>query len=119
MNSNGAGFGLWAATAAGGALVELPLATSTNDIDGIESFNLWPNPSTGELTLELDATMDMNLSVMVIDATGRQISDNPVNAFTSGQNQVALDLSGNAPGMYSILISNGEGVVNIPVQLLR
>ncbi|MCF8371096.1 MAG: DUF4397 domain-containing protein [Bacteroidales bacterium] len=55
MNNNGADFGLWVATAAGGEMLQLPEVTlSSPEISetSAESFSIYPNPSTDLIQVE-------------------------------------------------------------------
>lgn len=103
QNSNGPAFGLWVATAAGGALIPLP----TNDlsINGSSKavFTSYPNPVTDVLYLEFPQAVDQ-FNAKVVDLSGRVIST--TNSFVNG-----IDVSGLSSGMYMLEV-NADGASN-------
>lgn len=73
-NSSGPAFGLYAATAAGGNLVMLPVYTSVGNISKEKSnVTIWPNPSTGMVNIKSDFK-EGNAMISITDAAGRIIS---------------------------------------------
>jgi len=119
VNSNGPAFGLWVALANGGALVELPIATSVSEQGAIASAMAWPNPANDRLTLDVDALRDANLEVDLIDATGRTARLMSSMALNSGRSQLNLDLSGMANGSYTVALRSNGGTLNLPVVIAR
>ena len=118
-NSNGAGFGLWAALPSGGALVELPIATSVEEQSPIRAVNAWPNPAFDRITLDVDAIADGSADVLLMDATGRAamaINNLPLNA---GRTQANIDLNGLANGSYTVSLRSAGAQRNIPVVIAR
>ncbi|WP_116694547.1 DUF4397 domain-containing protein [Marixanthomonas spongiae] len=88
QNSDGPAFGLWAALASGGALVELPGAPlGINDIEDV-AISIYPNPVSDQLTISGLESNEYTLEV--IDMQGRvmstEISENTINTanLTSG-----------------------------------
>lgn len=83
--------------------------TDTVDLDvvGIDEnealdFNIYPNPTTGELNITFATTVS-NGTIQVIDATGRLLMERNIQ-----NSQLSLDLSGFENGMYFIKsTSNG------------
>ena len=110
-NSNGAAFGLWAATAAGGALVELPNVTSVSDmvIDG--NFMMYPNPTSGDVNLQ---SAHMIREVKVIDITGRTVYANSVEA-----NDYKINTRGFNSGIYFVQVVTSEGTIVTKLQVKK
>lgn len=71
---------------------------------GLNVFNVYPNPTTGELNIKLNTINDINISI--IDLRGRRV----YNEFNNTKNLVrTLDVSSLASGMYLLNIdSNGN-----------
>ncbi len=74
---------------------------------GLESLHFFPNPSTGEVTLELDLQQSGVVQVNILDALGatvwqRQLSGN------GKQVRETLDLSGLSTGVYFLQVTTGE-----------
>jgi len=73
-NSSGPAFGLYAATAAGGNLVMLPVYTNVGNISKEKSnVTIWPNPSTGMVNIKSDFK-EGNAMISITDVAGRVIS---------------------------------------------
>lgn len=72
-----------------------------------EELGIYPNPTNGEvlITIPFDAEV-LNHEVMLFDMNGRILSRKEVSA-----NQVSMDLSGFANGVYFIKIISGDKVI--------
>jgi len=68
-------------------------------------FNAYPNPTTGLLNLEFDASKSEKYMVKVTDLLGNVMISNVINA-TEGSNMQELDLSKVAKGMYLLTIES-------------
>jgi hypothetical protein len=66
-----------------------------NTLD-VPSFAMSPNPAMDQVRITFEMADTKGLSLVVSDATGRQILSIPNNAFTKGANEHRLDLK-NAP----------------------
>lgn len=100
-NSNGPAFGLYAATAAGGNLVALPVYTNISDkIFNKKDITIWPNPvSAGMLNIKSDFTTGA-ARLTIYDVTGKTIRN------TSYSNQV--NIAGLVSGVYTLTISEDD-----------
>ena len=108
VNSNGAAFGLWVALPAGGNLVPLTNITSLNEefLQLSNTFNMYPNPSNGQFTLEFDDANNLPERVLVYDLNGRMVRElssavNTINSF---------DVSDLSKGTYFVQIVQGENM---------
>ena len=78
-----------------------------NEIDFELSFNLFPNPTQDQLSIELNQSTEQKLSFQIFDITGKlvqavQFSKN--NTYLKEQ----VDVSRLAAGSYEVLLSDGE-----------
>lgn len=118
MNSNGANFGLWAATAAGGPLVELPVVTGIGENDdNVRNVIAWPNPTSGQISIQADLLNDGAITLSVMDAMGRIVKDFGTRTWGAGQNRLDLELGAQSNGLYFIFLQGEGGTTRIPVQL--
>ena len=94
-------------------LIERNSTTTNIDVnENIASVNLFPNPSTGNITVRLNLKKSMEVSFEIYDLTGRMISKNEKRNFDSGmQNQ---ELAVASKGYYFVKISSDEGVITKP-----
>lgn len=107
QNSNGEAFGLFVALPSGGALVELPAATL-----GVENFDknalvVYPNPVKNELNIQFSSLEVENINVRLVDMQGRTMSTNVIDTVNT-----TVDVSALASGLYQLVISNGNNVLD-------
>jgi methionine-rich copper-binding protein CopC len=66
-------------------------------------LQLSPNPSSGRLVVHYDAKQAQAATLVVSDRLGRTVQQQTLQ-LQAGENEVALDLSGQAQGMYQVLL---------------
>jgi hypothetical protein len=64
---------------------------------------LYPNPSTGRFAVHYVATQDQAATLVISDRVGRQVRQQAVQ-LQAGDNEVTLDLAGQAQGLYQVLM---------------
>ena len=74
------------------------------DEDIEKEFNIYPNPTNGEFTIE---GTENAISVEVVDIQGRLVKENLLNV--SGQNKLNLNLNEVPSGMYLVKIKTNDG----------
>jgi Secretion system C-terminal sorting domain len=84
------------------------VVTAIEELAGVERMLLFPNPATDRIALRMDANRPQDLTVSVVDATGRAVLAPERFAF-SGLVLREFDLNALASGSYSLLVSNGPG----------
>ena len=98
VNSDGPAFGLWVATAAGGALVQLPTATLSTTNFNSNELVIYPNPASSTITI--NAPFATTIGYSIYDMSGRSV----MNSVTTSN----VDVSGLQNGMYMLqLEANG------------
>ena len=75
-----------------------------------ESINIYPNPTTGRFTLEMDMQEKTNLSIKLYHFTG-QLMHSEVIGTVIGNYSQKMDFSWYAKGMYYVQIMTKEGVI--------
>jgi hypothetical protein len=82
-------------------------------IQGIEDqlnenrMSLYPNPSSGNVYLEYNATEDAEIEVMITDLSGQALIRKELY-FNKGKSSHALDLSTLPNGVYILRYINGD-----------
>lgn len=71
------------------------------------ALSVYPNPSNGAFTLKLNAGSRINGQLEVIDITGRIVFTQDIDLI--GLDNVNIDLSKNAKGIYTILLKTANG----------
>jgi hypothetical protein len=73
-----------------------------------EKFNLFPNPSSGTVTLDLQSLNSGNIQVRVLNTVGEEVMQLLHNAVRS--NKIKMDMKGMPAGIYQVLVGfEGEG----------
>jgi len=70
-------------------------------VSSVTFGSMYPIPATEKLTVELDSKKEMNTTISIISATGREVMKQNIELY-KGQNQVQFDVSNLAPGLYVI-----------------
>ena len=89
------------------------IATEATMIDTKLGLNtkagVFPNPTTGDLYINLSAQNAGNMLVRITDVNGRVLINNTYRANAGGTNSYTLDLSSLENGVYAIAISDDAG----------
>ena len=72
--------------------------------ENISSVNVYPNPATNIVTIEIENTNYEN--ILIHNSVGQRIEPNIVSKLN---NSIVLNIKSLPPGMYSILIENADG----------
>jgi len=70
-------------------------------------FNLYPNPTAGDATVDVDLTEDQAVSIRVIDLTGRIVLSQNLGGI-QGSNQIRLEMKSLSNGVYIVEIQAGN-----------
>ncbi len=96
----------------------VPTDTTLNTIEnstGIrvittEGFNLYPNPTQDNVTLDLSSLNESRVEVRVYDMMGRTALESPYTSI-SGTKQLSLSTSGLAAGVYTVEVNGSASYV--------
>jgi hypothetical protein len=85
-----------------------PLAVSTQEVDSKLEMHLFPNPSSGIVTMELSDAIGSDAQVRVINLHGQQVHTDIISA---GIRQHTLDISHLPAGVYWVSVHRDGGEV--------
>ncbi|MFA6059490.1 MAG: T9SS type A sorting domain-containing protein [Taibaiella sp.] len=80
------------------------------DYSNKSSFNCYPNPTEGQLTIEHNTDKQELLNFRLTDVMGRVVRKSEMYTV-KGFNKTLIQLSGLIPGIYNLSISNNTGVI--------
>lgn len=87
-----------------GTFVNFDVNSSTSTApDGFNKFRAFPNPTGGELSLQWEGDLDAG-TVEIFNATGQVVT---VQAVAPGEQRMMLDLTTQAPGLYTVRTKRG------------
>lgn len=96
------------------------LGTCTNKTstwDGPQ-FSVFPNPSSGVVTLTMELDEEMEVLYQVLDMQGRVVQQNFLDEY-AGTHYVQVDLSGQPSGMYMVRFVTTQGVSTERISIQR
>jgi len=83
--------------------------TGTDEIKGLYSFDVFPNPSEGVLNIEVQSTRSLRLKLEVFDQSGKLVYKER-DAFNPGERK-SLSLNELGAGLYLLRASNNSGFI--------
>jgi glucose/arabinose dehydrogenase len=84
-------------------------ALSLEDLDSFESFSISPNPFSGELTLSMEVNTSTDVTIQVVDLTGKVLFSKETTLF--GTTTETLQLSNLSTGVYFVHLKTDEGTI--------
>jgi hypothetical protein len=99
------------------ASVDVEQPVSVGQIAGLNSLELFPNPTNGDLTLAIELSSVQEVSWTIVSATGQLVK--PIETRTFNAAQIGLDLSDLPNGLYLVRLVIGDQVVTKSVTLTK
>ena len=69
------------------------------------NFSIYPNPTTGQLTIQFSTSIDQDISLKVLDILGRQVNNGFIQKGSSSHNFSIDDMA----GIYIIQLTDSDG----------
>lgn len=94
------------------------LYVKDNAVTGIEEnelgngFNIYPNPSNSQITIEYILANEADSEVEIYDATGKLIAKHALENQNSGNHSVTINISHLADGLYLCNLKIGDQVIS-------
>ena len=77
--------------------------------NNISTFTMFPNPAQNEVVLDFTLDKAAEMSISVIDVTGKVVKEVSAVKFLSGSNTTTIDASDLNNGFYFVNIHSSEG----------
>jgi len=87
------------------------VSTAIEDILVVNQFSIYPNPTNGELTIEMEMKANVEVFISLMSVDGRKVLET-FRTVDYGMNRVALDLSKFTNGVYFLNIVNGQDIIS-------
>ncbi len=78
-----------------------------DELEGTSEMQLYPNPTTSDLTITYNSMVNSSMSLQIVDQTGRVVLTKQVNC-TTGNNTHRMDVSNIASGVYQLQVVRGN-----------
>ena len=84
-----------------------------------ESFKVtvWPNPTSGELNVEIDSKVDTEVDINFISNIGANITNENGVTINKGVNEKTYNLKNYSSGVYYLQINGKDGNIVLPIML--
>lgn len=82
------------------------LANGISILNSSTTINIYPNPATDVLHIQIDAQQQLNATVQVMDITGRTLYTAPVGA--TGRYNHTVNTSAYSTGLYTLQLTSGN-----------
>jgi len=96
----------------------LDIVTGVKDIEGLSYMNVFPNPTSGDATLDFYLNESLYGEVAMFDITGRLVFRLD-QQFELGQNQLTLPTNNVANGIYMIRLMAENGVKTLKLRVSK
>jgi flagellar basal body rod protein FlgG len=84
--------------------------TGIDEMVSLSSVSVYPNPSNGSFTVQTNSLVNDEISIQVVDITGKIIYTEPVS-LTIGKNSFDINLTGLSSGYYQVNLRKGNSVI--------
>ncbi|MBL7924429.1 MAG: S8 family peptidase [Bacteroidia bacterium] len=95
---------------------DLATALQENSPSGIYTANAYPNPASGTVLIPVYLQQSGQLVLEIYDSMGKLISVAPLGLRQAGEQEIRMDLSTLAGGLYHYRLSNEKGAVGGTIQ---
>ena len=102
-----------------GQIYGTPVAAEADPRSPGLTLRVRPNPSPGPFTMQYELPSPARVYLEVVDALGREVRAVDVGARPAGTSADAVDLSGLAPGVYTVRLTAGEAVETARISVVR
>ncbi|MBI1223132.1 MAG: T9SS type A sorting domain-containing protein [Bacteroidetes bacterium] len=91
-----------------------------DNIDFVKNINVYPNPTTQKLSIEFDLATNSDVTVQVLDLSGKVVATPLAQTeLFGGAQSVSADLGGLNNGVYFVVVKTSNGVQTAKVVLNR
>jgi len=96
--------------------IQTSIKDATTTLAGKHTFKIYPNPFSDILTIDMALDRDMELTMVLYDLHGREVTRVFQGKVNGGRSMHTFDLSTVSPGMYVLQVSDRNGM---PLTTLR
>ncbi len=91
--------------------------TTVEELTTENTFQLWPNPNTGNFSIQASVSKAGNYSLRAYNLVGKEMASR-TNIYLNGKNSIKIDFGGLSEGLYFMVIE-GQGEKMIQKLIIR
>lgn len=118
-NSDGKGFGLYVALAAGGDLLSMPTITSINEQSAINHMELFPNPAKEIVNISYELKTSGEVSIGLFNLVGAQVYSATLGNKAAGAQANLINVENLKEGMYLLRITSNNAPISQKLMISR
>lgn len=93
--------------------------TSIKEFASIDRLAVYPNPSNGDVTISYNANDAVNVTVEIVDITGKVVFSEALGNVSVGEQNLSLDLQSFNSGFYFVNIKTNTEVTSQKLTILK
>ena len=86
------------------------LSNGVDELQNVNGWKIYPNPSNGTFTMEIELSQNEKTELKVMNALGQVITSENHN-FVLGNNKLSLNLSGSPKGIYFVQLRTSSSIL--------
>lgn len=98
-------------------IFQIEMSSNVDEIVSLEAMSIYPNPASTILNMDLQFTQEEELSIRLVDLSGRVII--PAINFITRDLSYSMDLSNMSSGIYLLNISTPKGSIYQRVSIIK
>ena len=87
------------------------LGTKEDVKNYVNNISVFPNPTSNNVTINVDLKKNANVSVKVMNIMGQEVKNVPASQMAAGANKVSVDMSNLANGVYLYTVTSDNFTV--------
>jgi Zn-dependent metalloprotease len=91
---------------------------SVNDLNSIASWSVYPNPSNGNLNIDMQMLNSNEVTFSVVNLVGQTIFTEKMN-LSSGTNNLVWNIKDVSNGVYMIRVASAEGTLSKRIEIIK
>jgi len=96
-----------------------PSVLNVENLEGVDSFNVYPNPTNNQFTVDIDLTRADELTIDMVNVVGQVVKTVDLGTRSTGLNREYIDVNDLPQGLYFMNITVGDSQGTIRVQVTR
>lgn len=92
---------------------------NVNEVTSIENIVAYPNPTAGDLTVEMNLIEDKAVTVSVVNTLGQTVKTMSISSLNAGFNTFTVPTADLANGVYMLNLRSGKEVTTKTFNVLR